>query len=76
MVESVYPEVVKSLNLNIKIEGYYVEENPRSLRIRLSGGITFWVPKRYIDSEFSRDKNIKQQFIIEKWILRKIGFKT
>ena len=51
-----------------------MEENPRSLLIRLVDGRKFWVPKRFIDSKFSRKKNIKQEFIIENWILRKIGF--
>ncbi|HEC38948.1 hypothetical protein LCGC14_0663980 [marine sediment metagenome] len=74
MVESLPPNKLMSLGLNNKIEGYYMEENPRSLLIRLSDGRKFWVPKRFIDSEFLRKKNIKQEFIIENWILRKIGF--
>ncbi len=35
MVESLPPKKLMSLGLNNKIEGYYMEENPRSLLIRL-----------------------------------------
>jgi len=75
MAESIPPKEFKTLNLITIVDGYYMEENSRSLRIRLPLGTTFWVPKRYTDSEFSRKKDIKQNFIIETWILKKIGFK-
>jgi len=75
MVESIPPKEFRTLNLITIVEGYYIEENSRSLRIRLPAGTTFWVPKRYADSEFSRKKDSKQDFIIETWILNKIGFK-
>ena len=75
MVESIPPKEFESLNLICKINGYYIEENNRSLHIKLPSGTTFWVPKRYTDSNFSRKLNIRQDFIIETWILKKIGFK-
>ena len=75
MVESTPPKEFETLNLITIIDGYYMEENARSLRIRLPVGVTFWVPKRYTNSEFSRKKDTKQDFIIETWILKKIGLK-
>ena len=74
MVESLQLKELEILELSTKIEGYYSEENPKSLRIRLSSGSSFWIPKRFIDSEYSNDKNIKQEFIIDTWILLEIGF--
>ena len=75
MVESIHPNDMESLGLSSRIEAYYLEENPKSLLIRLPSGITFWVPKRFVDSKFSKVNNIKQEFIIDTWILRKIGFR-
>ena len=74
MVESLHLEEIKSLGLSSRIEGYYMKENPKSLLIRLPNSLSFWVPKRFIDSEYSNDNNIRQEFIIDNWILRKIGF--
>jgi hypothetical protein len=56
------------------IKGYYMDENSKAILIKIQNGISFWVPKQYIDSPFSTNKNIVQEFIIEKWILRRIGF--
>ncbi len=55
------------------IKGYYIEETSRSLLLRLPNSISFWVPKRYVDSPFTSDKGIVQEFIIENFILKKIG---
>jgi len=74
MVESLHLKEIKSLELSSRIEGYYIEEDPKSIRIRLPNSISLWVPKRFVDSEYSNDNNIKQEFIIDNWILRKIGF--
>jgi hypothetical protein len=57
------------------VSGYYVEETPKTIRIQLMNGQSFWVPKRYINSAYSSDSSKSQNFIIENWILRKIGFK-
>lgn len=75
MVELIHPKDMENLGFSSKIEAYYLEENPKALLIRLPGGLTFWVPKRFIDSKFSKVNNIKQEFIIDTWILRKIGFR-
>ena len=66
---------MEDLGLSSTIEGYYVEENPKSIRIKLPDSITFWVPKRFIDSRFFREHSIKQEFVIDNWLLRKIGFR-
>ena len=63
-----------SFKRNSSITGYYLNETPKSILIKLSNGISFWVPKRFIDSTFSPDEELKQDFLIEDWILRKIGF--
>ncbi|KKL57261.1 hypothetical protein LCGC14_2237150 [marine sediment metagenome] len=55
------------------IKGYYIEETSRSLLLRLPNSISFLVPKRYIDSPFTCDKEIVQEFIVEDYILKKIG---
>ncbi|MHA2036012.1 MAG: hypothetical protein ACW972_04155 [Promethearchaeota archaeon] len=75
MVELLISSEIESLDLNSRIEGYYIEENPKSLHIRLPSGSSFWVPKRFIDSEFSKESNTRQIFIIDTWILRRIGFR-
>lgn len=75
MVESRIPKEIEALNLSSKVEGYYVNEDPKSIFIRLQQGMSFKVPKKFVDSEFIRDPNIKQIFVIDSWILRKIGFR-
>ena len=75
MVESITQKNMEDLGLSSTIEGYYVEENPKSIRIKLPDSITFWVPKRFIDSHFFRECSIKQEFVIDNWLLRKIGFR-
>ena len=71
MVESIISSEMKSLDLNTRIEGHYIEENPKSLHIRLPSGSYFWVPKRFVDSEFSKESNIRQIFIIISCLLKK-----
>ncbi|MHA2010041.1 MAG: hypothetical protein ACXACY_20405 [Candidatus Hodarchaeales archaeon] len=74
MLESIHSEEMLELNFSTKIEGYYVKEDPKSVYIDLPTGMSFWVPKKFIDSEILRKKRVKQMFIIDSWILRKIGF--
>ncbi|NVM37635.1 MAG: hypothetical protein HWN81_18720 [Candidatus Lokiarchaeota archaeon] len=57
------------------VRGYYIEDTPKSVLIELPNGTSFWVPKRYIDSEISKDTKIQQNIMIQDWILKKIGFK-
>jgi len=75
MVESLIRKDMEDLGLSRSIEGYYVEENPKSVLIKLTNGKSFWVPKRFIDSKFFRESSLKQDFIIDNWILRKIGYR-
>ncbi len=75
MVESLIRKDMVDLGLSCSIEGYYVEENPKSVLIRLTNNESFWVPKRFIDSNFFRESSFKQEFIIDNWILRKIGYR-
>jgi len=75
MIESTLQNEMENFDLTSKIEGYYVEENTKAIRIRLEGGISTWVPKRFIDSKFFTIPSLKQEFIIDNWILRKIGFR-
>jgi len=51
-----------------------MDENSKSILIRIYNGISFWVPKRFIDSSYSKTQNLLQEFLIENWILKKIGF--
>jgi len=75
MVESLIRKDMEDLGLSRSIEGYYMEENPKSVRIRLPDSMSFWVPKRFVDSKFFRESSIKQEFVIDSWILRKIGYR-
>jgi len=70
MTESITP---KRFKLNSIIKGYYMDENSKSVLIRIYNGISFWVPKRFIDSTYSQNQNLLQEFLIENWILKKIG---
>jgi hypothetical protein len=74
MLESIHSKEILDLNLSTKIEGYYIKEDPKSIYINLPDGMSFWVPKKFIDSEIIRDRHVKQIFVIDTWILRKIGF--
>ena len=74
MTELLLPITRNISELNTIISGYHAEENEKAVRIRLLGGNSFWVPKRYINSRFSADGEIMQEFSIETWILKKIGF--
>jgi hypothetical protein len=74
MLESIHSKEILELNLSTKIEGYFIKEDPKSIYINLPAGMSFWVPKKFIDSDFKKEKHVKQTFVIDTWILRKIGF--
>ena len=61
--------------LKTQISGYYLEETPKAISIRLPHGAPFWVPKRHIGNNINKSPDINQKFIIDKWILEKIGFR-
>ena len=60
--------------LSSVVRGYYIKDTPKSIQIKLPNGISFWVPKWYIDSEITENDEIQQDFVIQDWILKKIGF--
>ena len=66
---------MEDLGFSTTIEGYYIEEIQKSVNIRLPDSISFWVPKRFIDTQFFRETDFKQEFLIDNWILRKIGLR-
>ncbi len=75
MVGSIHLKEMESLGFSRKIEGYYIEENQKSVSIRLPNSMSFWVRKRFIDTKFFRETNFKQEFLIDNWILGKIGLR-
>ena len=56
------------------IKGYYLSENSRAILIKIYNGISFWVPKHFIVSPFSKKESLLQEFTIENFILKQIGF--
>jgi len=73
MTESFVTKDINFSQLASTVKAYFIKETPKSLLLRLPDSISFWVPKRFIDSQFSNDTKTVQEFIIEDWILRKIG---
>jgi len=55
------------------VKCYYMKDNVKTLFVRLPDGKVICVPKTTIQSEFSRDKTILQELIVDDWILRKFG---
>ena len=55
------------------VKGYYVRETPRAVYIRLSNGKFICFPRSTINSMYSKDSKILQDFIVDDWILRKLG---
>ena len=50
-----------------------MKDNKKTVFVKLPNGKVICIPKTTIQSEFSRDKNLMQNFIIDDWILRKFG---
>lgn len=74
MTEPLIRKPIEDFDLGSRIDGFYVEENLRSIRIRIHDKRQFWVPKEFIDSKFFREESLKQEFVINKWVLREIDF--
>ncbi|MFX1316878.1 MAG: hypothetical protein ACFE9T_13535 [Promethearchaeota archaeon] len=55
------------------VKGFYVRETARAVFIRLPNGKYIWFPRTTINSVYSKDPNIFQEFIIDDWFLRKLG---
>jgi len=76
MLESLISKTnASSFDLTRCIKAFYQQETPKSIQIRLVNGIRIWVPKRYIDSEYSSNTLMEQKFRIENYILKKLGFR-
>jgi hypothetical protein len=66
---------ISSSGSNSIIQANYLQETQNSVQIKLINGSKIWLPKNHIDLNYFRDDSIKQDFIIENYILKKIGFK-
>ncbi|MFX0024184.1 MAG: hypothetical protein ACFE9S_17795 [Candidatus Hermodarchaeota archaeon] len=74
MTESMIINEKEALILGTTISGYFAEADQKAIRIRLPTGSSFWIPKHYLISAFSTNKSTMQEFVIDTWILKKIGF--
>ncbi len=54
-----------------KIKGVIRGETDKALLIKFDNEIEIWIPKSTIHSNFSKEKNINQNFTIDTWILEK-----
>ena len=55
------------------VKGYYARETPRAVFIKLPDQKFICVPKSTINSVYAKDTNTLQEFIIDDWVLRKLG---
>lgn len=55
------------------VKGYYVREKQRVVYIQLPNGKYICFPKHSINSGYVKDQKILQEFIIDDWLLRKLG---
>jgi hypothetical protein len=76
MMESLTSNVSSPVKLTSIIKARFKQETPKSVQIQLLNGIKIWVPKRYIDSQYSFDTSLEQNFLVENYILKKLGFKN
>jgi len=50
-----------------------MKDNKKTVFGRLPNGKVICIPKTTIQSEFSRERNLLQDLVIDDWILRKFG---
>lgn len=55
------------------VKCYYMSDNKKTVVVRLPNGKVICLPKTTIQSEFSKEKKLLQEFHIDDWILRKFG---
>lgn len=55
------------------VKCYFAKDNQRTVFIELLNDKIVCIPKTAIQSNFLKDKNVLQEFIIDDWILRKLG---
>lgn len=65
----------QSRQLISPIKAMYEQETSKSVQIRINGGIKLWIPKKHIASQYSSDITTEQNFIIENYILKKVGYR-
>jgi hypothetical protein len=75
MTESLIKSSSSDYQLCTNIDGYFIQETTKSVQLRIHNGPSLWIPKQFIDSEYVSNPLIKQNFYIENWILKKIGFR-
>lgn len=51
----------------------FAKDNQRTVLIKLPNDKIVCIPKTTIHSNFLKDKNVLQEFIIDDWILRKLS---
>ena len=66
--------IIRDENLCSIIKGYYLSENSRAILIKIYNGISFWVPKHFIAADYLKKESLLQEFTIENFILKQIGF--
>ena len=55
------------------VKCYYAKDDKRTVFVKMPDGKVVCIPKTTIQIEFSRDKTVIQELIIDDWILRKLG---
>ena len=55
------------------VKGHYNRETPRAVYIKLPDGKIVCFPKSTINSTYSTNTQKLQEFIIDDWVLRKLG---
>ncbi len=55
------------------VKCYFAKDNQRTVFIKLPNEKIVCVPKTTIQSNFIKDNKLLQEFIIDDWILRKLG---
>jgi len=55
---------------------YYAKDDKRTVFVKMPEGKVVCIPKTTIQTEFSRDRTVLQELIIDDWILRKLGLIT
>ena len=63
-------------SLQKTITGYFLEEKNKAILIRLPNSVSFWVPKRYLSNYVIKSPKTTQEFVIDAYILDKIGFRV
>ncbi len=55
------------------VKGHYIRETPKSVHIKLPDGKIICFPRFTINSTYSTNIYKLQEFLIDDWVLRKLG---